>query len=63
MKEKIEILNPATLEVLGHTPLGKRKDIDKAVEAAKKAFIKWKETSKEERITLLENLLEIYKKR
>ncbi len=40
-KEKIEILNPATLEVLGHTPLGKRKDIDKAVDAAKKAFKTW----------------------
>ena len=34
-----------------------------AVKAAKNAFIKWKETSKAERISLLEKLLKIYKRR
>ena len=40
-QEKLEIINPSTLEVLGQTPLGTRKDIDQAVEAAKKAFKTW----------------------
>ena len=43
--------------------LGSTEDTNRAVEAAKTAFQTWKETSKEERIKLLEKLLTIYKKR
>ena len=43
--------------------LGSKEDTNKAVKAAKSAFTTWKDTSKKERIDLLEKLLEIYKKR
>ena len=58
-----EVINPSNEEPCAVISLGFKEDTDAAVTAAKKAFAKWKETSKEERITLLEKLLKIYKKR
>ena len=58
-----EVINPSNEEIFATISLGYKEDTDAAVKAAKKAFIKWKETSKEERIVLLEKLLTIYKKR
>ena len=43
--------------------LGSKEDVDKATKSAKIAFESWKETSKEDRIQLLEKLLAVYKKR
>ena len=57
------VVNPSNEEVFAIISLGYKEDIDAAVKAAKNAFIKWKESSKEERIILLEKLLKIYKKR
>ena len=56
-----EVINPSNEEVCAIITLGGTADTNSAVEAAKKAFVTWKETSKEERIKLLEKLLEIYK--
>ena len=58
-----EVINPSNEESFAAISLGSKDDTDFAVKAAKKAFAKWKETSKEERINLLEKLLKIYKKR
>ena len=58
-----EVINPSNEEPFAVISLGSKDDTDAAVNAAKKAFLKWKETSKEERIKLLEKLLSIYKKR
>ena len=58
-----EVINPSNEEPFAVISLGSKNDTDTAVNAAKKTFIKWKETSKEERINLLEKLLKIYKKR
>ena len=58
-----EVINPSNEKSFATISLGYKEDTDAAVKAAKKAFIKWRETSKEERITLLEKLLSIYKKR
>jgi aldehyde dehydrogenase (NAD+) len=58
-----DVINPSNEEVFAKISLGQKEDTDSAVKAAKNAFIKWKETSKEERIVLLEKLLKIYKKR
>jgi aldehyde dehydrogenase (NAD+) len=58
-----EVINPSNEEPFAVISLGYKEDTDSAVKAAKNAFIKWKETSKEERIVLLEKLLTIYKKR
>ena len=51
-----EVINPSNEEPYAVISLGFKEDTDAAVTAAKKAFAKWKETSKEERITLLEKL-------
>ncbi|MGK0367963.1 MAG: malonate-semialdehyde dehydrogenase (acetylating)/methylmalonate-semialdehyde dehydrogenase, partial [Thermoproteota archaeon] len=42
-KETYEIINPATEEVIGLTPLGTTSDIDQAVSAAKEAYKTWKD--------------------
>ena len=57
------VINPSTEEVCAVISLGSKEDTNKAVKAAKSAFTTWKDTSKKERIDLLEKLLEIYKKR
>ncbi|MEP7378524.1 MAG: aldehyde dehydrogenase family protein [Chloroflexota bacterium] len=36
--QTFEVLNPATGEVIAHVPLGGKADVDRAVEAARKAF-------------------------
>ena len=58
-----KVINPSNEEPFAVISLGSKEDTDAAVNAAKIAFIKWKETSKEERIKLLEKLLSVYKKR
>ena len=54
-----EVINPSNEEPFAVISLGSKEDTDAAVNAAKIAFIKWKETSKEERIKLLEKLLSV----
>ena len=58
-----EVINPSTEETCAIISLGSKEDTNAAVVAAKKAFESWKDSSKEERIKLLEKLLSIYKKR
>ena len=58
-----KVINPSNEEPFATISLGFKEDIDDAVKSAKKAFETWKETSREERVTLLEKLLIIYKKR
>ena len=59
----LEVINPSNEEAFAIISLGSKEDTDAAVKAAKNAFVNWKETSKEERINLLEKLLKVYKKR
>ena len=61
--EEIKVIDPATEENCAVISLGNQKDVDAAVDAAKKAFETWAFSSKEERINLLEKLYELYKKR
>src|SRR6202162_2459520 len=59
--EFVEVINPATAEVLTNTPLSTRADIDAAVQAAAEAFPAWRRTPPGERIQYLfklKNLLE-----
>ena len=57
------VVNPATEEVLGHISLGSAADVDKAVAAAKRAGPVFAATSREERIALLEKVLEVFASR
>ena len=61
-KEKLDIINPATLETLGQTPLGTREDVDEAVKAAKEAFKTWSVTAKQERSNILMKLADTIEK-
>ena len=47
--DKIEVVNPATEEVIGSVPSGTTEDVDRAVAAARGAFDSWSQTSREER--------------
>ena len=57
----LDVINPSTEETCAVISLGSKEDTDNAVAAAKVAFETWKYSSKEERISLLEKLLVIYK--
>ena len=57
------MLNPATEKPIAVISMGTAADVDRAVAAAKTAFESYSQTSVEERLTLLENLLAIYKRR
>ena len=62
-KNDFPVINPSNEEVFATISLGSKEDTDAAIKAAKNSFSSWKETSKAERIKLLEKLLENYKKR
>ncbi|CUH98545.1 aldehyde dehydrogenase family protein [Leisingera aquaemixtae] len=57
------VMNPATEERIGTIILGDDMDVDAAVAAAREAFASYSRTSREERIALLEKLLELSKER
>src|SRR5258706_10634252 len=59
----LDVINPATEEVAGHISAGSAADVDKAVAAARKAFETYSQTSREERIDLLERIQAEYQKR
>ncbi|HEY9235869.1 MULTISPECIES: aldehyde dehydrogenase family protein [Phenylobacterium] len=59
----LDVINPATEAVVGKIALGGAADVDKAVKAARKAFPAWSQTSREERIEVLNRILAEYQKR
>jgi aldehyde dehydrogenase (NAD+) len=58
-----DVLNPATEEVCGRISLGSAADVDLAVAAARNAFESYSQTTREERIELLESILAEFGKR
>lgn len=63
MPNDLEVLNPATEEVIAIISMGTSADIERAVAAAKAAFASFSQTSVDERLALLERLLAIYERR
>jgi aldehyde dehydrogenase (NAD+) len=59
----LDVINPATEAVAGKISAGSAADVDKAVAAAKKAFESYSQTTREERIDLLERIQAEYQKR
>ena len=59
----MDLVNPATEEVSGRIALGSTDDVDKAVKAARRAFVNYSQTSREERLTLLRAIRAEYDKR
>jgi len=59
----LDVENPATEEVAGRIALGSAADVDNAVAAARRAFGSWSQTSREERLDLLQAVSAEYLKR
>lgn len=59
----LDVLNPATEEVIGRIALGGPKDVDLAVAAARDAFESYSQTTREERLALLERIVTAYQAR
>ena len=59
----LDVINPATEEAIGQISLGSKADVDKAVKAARRAFETFSQTTKEERLALLQKVLEVYQRR
>jgi malonate-semialdehyde dehydrogenase (acetylating) / methylmalonate-semialdehyde dehydrogenase len=60
-EDLLNVVNPATGDILGQVPAGKPSDVDRAVEAAAAAFPEWRRTPPEDRIQYLfrlKNLIE-----
>ena len=57
--ETMEVLNPATGETIAEVPRGTQADVDRAVEAAKKALPEWLETTPAERAEVLLKLADL----
>jgi malonate-semialdehyde dehydrogenase (acetylating)/methylmalonate-semialdehyde dehydrogenase len=54
-----DVINPATREKLARVPLGSKRDVDAAVQAAASAFPEWRRTPAEERIQYLFKLKQV----
>jgi aldehyde dehydrogenase (NAD+) len=59
----LDVINPADESVAGRISLGSAADVDRAVAAAKAAFPAYSETTREERLELLQAIAAEYQKR
>ena len=58
-----QVINPASEEVSGTVSLGDAVDVDRAVAAARAAFVSYSQTTKAERIEMFEAIIASYQKR
>ena len=61
--KSLDVINPATEAVAGRIALGGAADVDRAVQAARRAFETFSQTSVAERVALLEAVVAEYKRR
>jgi aldehyde dehydrogenase (NAD+) len=58
----LDVINPANEEVCAQISMGSEEDVNRAVAAAKTAFVTYSQTSVTERVQLLESCVEVYQK-
>src|SRR5215467_9193413 len=58
-----DVINPATEEVAGQISLGSSVDVDRAVAAARRAFASYSQTSRDERLALLQRIIDGFEAR
>jgi aldehyde dehydrogenase (NAD+) len=58
-----QVISPSTEEPCTEITMGTKADVDAAVAAAKAAFVTYSQTTREERLALMERIVEEYKKR
>ena len=61
--EALDVVNPATEQVIDTVPAGAAKDVDRAVAAAAAAFPAWSELPPAERVAFLAKALELFNSR
>jgi aldehyde dehydrogenase (NAD+) len=59
----LDVVNPATEEVIARISAGSAADVDRAVAAARRAFETFSRTTREERLAMLERIAEVYERR
>jgi aldehyde dehydrogenase (NAD+) len=59
----LDVINPATEQVITQVAIGGETDANQAVAAAKAAFPSWSTTSREERLSLMQSAATIYQRR
>jgi aldehyde dehydrogenase (NAD+) len=59
----LEVIDPSNEEPFARISLGSKADVDKAVGAAKRAFATWSRSTKEQRLALLQAILDVYQRR
>jgi malonate-semialdehyde dehydrogenase (acetylating)/methylmalonate-semialdehyde dehydrogenase len=59
--ECLDVINPATGDIIAKTPLGTRVDVEAAAQAAKDAFPAWRQTPVQDRVQYLFKLRELLK--
>ncbi len=62
-EDLLDVINPATEEPIGQVALGNADDVDRAVAAAVAAFDAYSQTTREERVELLQRIIDVYKSR
>ena len=58
-----EVINPATEDVAGQISLGSSADVDRAVAAARRAFTTYSQSSRDERLALLQRIIDGFEAR
>ena len=61
--ETIDVINPATEEVMGKIANGNEEDVNKAVDAADKVYLEFRHSSVDERRELLDKIVKEYQNR
>ena len=61
VKEYVDVINPATGQVIAKTPLSTKADVDTAAKAASEAFVSWRRTSVQDRVQYLFKLRDLLK--
>ena len=59
----LDVIDPSTEEAFTQIAVGGAKDVDRAVAAARRAFVSFSQTSRNERVDLLKSILSEYDKR
>ena len=59
----IDVINPATEKAAGQVAIGSAADVDAAVEAARRAFETWGQTTVEERLEIINRIIAEYQNR
>ena len=63
IRKTLDVINPATEGIAGRISMGSVADVERAAKAARKAFVGWSQTTREERLEILGRILTEYQKR